>query len=92
MKCHDLGVSVPGSGHAHLPYSVKTRIQAETDQKKVEQARELPSPKVKRDGAPRRLTAVPKAKARDVMMRIWNDHVGDPDSYLAYRTQPRPVS
>ena len=73
------------------PHSVKTRIQAETDQKKVEQARELPSPKVKRDGAPRRLTAVPKAKARDVMMRIWNDHVGIPVRYLVLVPLSKPA-
>jgi len=54
--------------------TVKTRIQAETDAKKVEEAKGVPSPVVKRDGAPRRLTATQKAKARDVMKHIWRQY------------------
>jgi hypothetical protein len=55
--------------------SVKTRVQAESDAKKLHDARELPSPSVKRNGAPRKLTSSQRVKVRDVIRHVWNEGV-----------------
>lgn len=55
--------------------SVKTRVQAESDAKKLQEAKELPSPQVKRNGAPRKLTSAQKIRVRDVIRHVWRDGV-----------------
>lgn len=54
--------------------TVKTRIQAETDAKRIEEGKGIPDPVVRRDAAPKRLTATKKARARDVIRHIWGEH------------------
>ncbi|KAK9897357.1 mitochondrial carrier [Cystobasidium minutum MCA 4210] len=53
--------------------TVKTRVQAESDAKKLQEAKEVPSPQVKRNGAPRKLTSAQKVRVRDVIRHVWRD-------------------
>lgn len=62
--------------------SVKTRVQAESDAKKLQDARELPSPQVKRSGAPRKLTSAQKVRVRDVIRHVWREGVSTATGFL----------